>query len=161
MKKIFLNEAEKQKIIADKEKVIMESFAKTYNKIKRIDENQINEYGLTDNISKVDKMVKDYVISIGSENDSDVEKLKIKFKDDSEIFLIKKNNKVTVNLPVTDDNLANLFNRNLPSSNDDMQFIFGKLNQEATQNPKANEKGLKIDLSSEKYQNIFNKLSNK
>lgn len=158
MKKIFLNEAEKQKIIADKEKVIMESFAKTYNKIKRIDENQINEYGLTDNISK---MVKDYVISIESGNDSDGEKLKIKFKDDSEIFLIKKNNEVTVNLPVTDDNLANFFNRNLPSSNDDMQFIFGKLNQEATQNPKANEKGLKIDLSSEKYQNIFNKLSNK
>lgn len=41
MKKIFLNEAEKQKIIADKEKAIMESFAKTYNKIKRVNENEI------------------------------------------------------------------------------------------------------------------------
>lgn len=41
MKKIFLNETEKQKIIADKEKAIMESFAKTYNKIKRVDENEI------------------------------------------------------------------------------------------------------------------------
>ena len=42
MKKIFLNEAEKQKIIANKEKAIMESFAKAYNKIKRIDENDIS-----------------------------------------------------------------------------------------------------------------------
>jgi hypothetical protein len=41
MKKIFLNEAEKQKIIAEKEKAIMESFAKTYNKIKRVDESNL------------------------------------------------------------------------------------------------------------------------
>ena len=57
MKKIFLNEAEKQKIIADKEKAIMESFAKTFNKIKRVDESNIelpleksvNEMGGYDN----------------------------------------------------------------------------------------------------------------
>lgn len=41
MKKIFLNEAEKQKIIVEREKAIMESFAKTYNKIKRVDESDI------------------------------------------------------------------------------------------------------------------------
>ena len=43
MKKIFLNESEKQKYFAEKEKMILESFAKTYNKIKRVDENELNE----------------------------------------------------------------------------------------------------------------------
>lgn len=42
MKKIFLNESEKRKLILEKEKLIMESFAKTFNKIKRIDENEIS-----------------------------------------------------------------------------------------------------------------------
>ncbi len=44
-KKKFLTEAKRKVIIADKEKAIIESFAKTFNKIKRIDENEINEYG--------------------------------------------------------------------------------------------------------------------
>lgn len=38
MKKILLTESEKQKIISDKEKLIIETFAKNFNKIKRIDE---------------------------------------------------------------------------------------------------------------------------
>ena len=42
MKKIFLNESEKRKLISEKEKMIIESFAKTFNKIKRIDENEIS-----------------------------------------------------------------------------------------------------------------------
>lgn len=42
MKK-FLNESDKKKIISEKEKMIIESFANTFNKIKRIDENEINE----------------------------------------------------------------------------------------------------------------------
>ena len=37
--KKFLTEAKRKAIIADKEKAIIESFAKTFNKIKRIDEN--------------------------------------------------------------------------------------------------------------------------
>lgn len=41
MKKIFLNESEKRKLISEKEKMIIESFAKTFNKIKRVDENEI------------------------------------------------------------------------------------------------------------------------
>jgi hypothetical protein len=41
MKKIFLNESERLKLISEKEKEITESFAKTFNKIKRIDENEI------------------------------------------------------------------------------------------------------------------------
>jgi hypothetical protein len=44
-KKIILTEAERKAIISDKEKAIIESFAKTFNKIKRLDENSINEYG--------------------------------------------------------------------------------------------------------------------
>jgi len=43
-KKEFLTEAKRKAIIADKEKIIIESFAKTFNKIKRIDENEINEF---------------------------------------------------------------------------------------------------------------------
>ena len=42
MKKIFLNESEKRKLISEKEKMIIESFAKTFNKIKRVDENEIS-----------------------------------------------------------------------------------------------------------------------
>lgn len=42
--KQFLTEAKRKAIIADKEKAILESFAKTFNKIKRIDENEINEF---------------------------------------------------------------------------------------------------------------------
>jgi hypothetical protein len=41
MKKIFLNESERLKLISEKEKAIIESFAKTFNKIKRIDENEV------------------------------------------------------------------------------------------------------------------------
>ena len=43
MKKILLTESEKSKIISDKEKLIIESFVKNFNKIKRIDENMLNE----------------------------------------------------------------------------------------------------------------------
>jgi len=41
-KKGFLTEAKRKAIIADKEKAIIESFAKTFNRIKRIDENEIS-----------------------------------------------------------------------------------------------------------------------
>jgi hypothetical protein len=56
MKKIFLNESEKRKLISEKEKMIIESFAKTFNKIKRIDE---NELGVNDVLRK---KYYDYVI---------------------------------------------------------------------------------------------------
>ena len=42
-KKEFLTEAKRKAIILEKEKAIIESFAKTFNKIKRIDENEISE----------------------------------------------------------------------------------------------------------------------
>ncbi len=50
-KKEFLTEAKRKAIIADKEKAILESFAKTFNKIKRVDENEIGgeDYDLTEN----------------------------------------------------------------------------------------------------------------
>jgi hypothetical protein len=43
MKKIILTEADRKAIITEKEKSIIESFAKTFNKIKRIDENELSE----------------------------------------------------------------------------------------------------------------------
>ena len=42
--KEFLTEAKRKAIISEKEKAILESFAKTFNKIKRIDENELNEF---------------------------------------------------------------------------------------------------------------------
>ncbi len=39
--KKFLTESDRKAIISDKEKAILESFAKTFNKIKRIDENEL------------------------------------------------------------------------------------------------------------------------
>jgi len=44
-KKEFLTEAKRKAIISDKEKAIIESFSNTFNKIKRIDENEINQVG--------------------------------------------------------------------------------------------------------------------
>ena len=41
MKKIILTESEKKAILIAREKAIVESFAKTFNKIKRIDENEV------------------------------------------------------------------------------------------------------------------------
>jgi hypothetical protein len=41
-KKEFLTEAKRKAIISDKEKAILESFVKTFNKIKRIDENELD-----------------------------------------------------------------------------------------------------------------------
>ena len=57
-KKEFLTEAKRKAIIADKEKAILESFAKTFNKIKRIDENEI----ASDNVDILRKNYNDYVI---------------------------------------------------------------------------------------------------
>jgi hypothetical protein len=42
-KKQFLTESDRKQILADKEKAILESFAKTFNKIKRIDENELTQ----------------------------------------------------------------------------------------------------------------------
>lgn len=43
MKKILLNEAEKKAIILEREQAIVNSFAKTFNTIKRLDENELTE----------------------------------------------------------------------------------------------------------------------
>ena len=43
MKKIVLTESDRKKIISEREKAIVESFAKTFNKIKRLDESDVNE----------------------------------------------------------------------------------------------------------------------
>lgn len=46
MKKILLNESEKKAIITQREKTIIESFSKTFNSIKRVDENYGEDYEL-------------------------------------------------------------------------------------------------------------------
>ena len=43
MKKRVITESEKREIIEHKEKAILESFASTFNKIKRVDENKLAE----------------------------------------------------------------------------------------------------------------------
>lgn len=80
-KKEFLTEAKRKAIIADKEKAIIESFAKTFNKIKRIDENVINE---VDSFEIASKNVSEVV----RENDGPNAKyLTIKFNDGSEMYM--------------------------------------------------------------------------
>jgi hypothetical protein len=44
MKKILLNESEKKAIVSERERLIVESFSKTFNSIKRLDEAEVNEY---------------------------------------------------------------------------------------------------------------------
>jgi hypothetical protein len=69
MKKIFLNESEKKKLISEKEKMIIESFAKNFNKIKRVDENEIETGNQIDQnttlaykiVKKITNLIKDDV----------------------------------------------------------------------------------------------------
>ena len=72
MKKIFLNETEKQRIISEKEKAIMESFAKTYNKIKRVDESDLTsslEKGIMSGLkSSVKEMGGEVLADLNPEN---------------------------------------------------------------------------------------------
>jgi len=42
MKKLILTESDKKQMLLAKEKAIVESFAKTFNSIKRVDENELN-----------------------------------------------------------------------------------------------------------------------
>jgi hypothetical protein len=44
MKKILLNESEKKALIFEREKAIIANFAKTFNAIKRVDENDGEDY---------------------------------------------------------------------------------------------------------------------
>lgn len=43
MQKNILTEADRKRILADKEKAIIESFTNTFNKIKRVDEAEITQ----------------------------------------------------------------------------------------------------------------------
>ena len=43
MKKVFLSTKDKENLVKDREKAIIENFSKTFNKIKRLDEGEIAE----------------------------------------------------------------------------------------------------------------------
>ena len=60
MKKIILTEADKKQIIIDREKLIIENFSKTFNKIKRLDENFINE---KEELSQEEQQVLDDILN--------------------------------------------------------------------------------------------------
>lgn len=89
MKKILLTESEKKAIILEREQAIVKSFAKTFNTIKRIDENELTEerpisarYGADptpEQSASIDKFIKD-------RNEADKEK-----KDKGEKSEIKSN----------------------------------------------------------------------
>lgn len=87
MKK-FLTEADKKKIISDKEKAIIESFAKTFNKIKRIDENQINE--IDDDFEK-DSRESEY----GMNPYKNEELFVIDYNEDGEDIIVQTSDRVT------------------------------------------------------------------
>jgi hypothetical protein len=67
-KKEFLTEAKRKAIISDKEKAIIESFVKTFNKIKRLDENEISQFKVGDIVmwNQTFKMGKDYSVMYGA-----------------------------------------------------------------------------------------------
>ena len=74
MKKIILTESDRKQILADKEKAILESFAKTFNKIKRTDETKINEEGLEPQTKDVAYYIKK-ALEVESEYDFNVDKV--------------------------------------------------------------------------------------
>ena len=85
MKKIILTESDKKVIISAKEKAIIESFAKTFNKIKRIDENEINE-DLT--LQYADRpTATSPILEIGYDDDGILYKFGFNFREDEEIPL--------------------------------------------------------------------------
>lgn len=83
MKKQFLNESDRKQILADKEKAILESFASTFNKIKRVDENEITEDNESTVLTSTDK----------NDLKQDIAKLK-KEKPDAKVGEITKNGKI-------------------------------------------------------------------
>jgi hypothetical protein len=78
MKKIFLTEADRKKIISDREKAIVESFAKTFNSIKRIDENEINP---TKNLTPQEEEILADILSGGDELSEDFSRILDKVKE--------------------------------------------------------------------------------
>jgi hypothetical protein len=82
MKKILLNEAEKKAIILEREKAIVKAFAKTFNTIKRVDENELTEerpisarYGddpTPEQSAGIDKFVKDFSDKKDNEKKSNI-----------------------------------------------------------------------------------------
>ena len=86
-KKEFLTEAKRKAIISDKEKAIIESFAKTFNKIKRIDENSINEF---EEENPLYSRQQEYGINPEIEpnqfNDNDEVEAEMRFKDVASVY---------------------------------------------------------------------------
>ena len=82
MKKILLNKSEKKALINEREKAIVESFSKTFNSIKRIDENELKEerpisarYGedpTPEQSAGIDKFVKDFLDKKDKEKKSEI-----------------------------------------------------------------------------------------
>jgi hypothetical protein len=84
-KKEFLTEAKRKAIISEKEKAIIESFSKTFNKIKRTDERRINE-DLT--LQYADRpTASSPIVEIGYEDDGILHKFGFNFREDEEINL--------------------------------------------------------------------------
>jgi hypothetical protein len=82
-KKQFLTESDRKQILADKEKAILENFAKTFNSIKRVDEAEITEDNESTVLTSTDK----------NDLKQDIAKLK-KEKPDAKVGEITKNGKI-------------------------------------------------------------------
>lgn len=82
MKKILLTESEKKAIISEREQAIINNFAKTFNSIKRIDENELKEerpisarYGedpTPEQSAGIDKFVKDFLDKKDKEKETNI-----------------------------------------------------------------------------------------
>lgn len=85
MKKLILNESDKKVIISAREKAIMESFAKIFNSIKRIDENELNE-----EINPLDYIIKKVKEVNKGKDGPNLEYLKVLFNDNSYVILYQQ-----------------------------------------------------------------------
>ena len=71
MKKILLNESERKAVILDREKAIVENFAKIFNKIKRIDEISNEENDISSEINEISPNLFKSAIDVSKERGTD------------------------------------------------------------------------------------------
>lgn len=82
MKKIILTESDKKVIISAKEKAILESFAKTFNKIKRLDEAEVPPMGASaQKLTPQEQQILNDILSAGGELTEDFSAILNKVKE--------------------------------------------------------------------------------
>jgi len=122
-KKEFLTEAKRKAIITEKEKVIIESFAKIFNRIKRIDENEISENSGVSYRFHYDGIVKDNKIVYDT-----IQKVKDKYGGGGGGIGFGRDGELIISFPspLTDEQLNGIkqkYNSSLEKVTDDLNQV--------------------------------------